>query len=184
MGYLICNKCDGYYELQEGENPEDFGRCQCGGDLQYVDELKNPRFTDKLLKTINVRRISGIIIGAVIVLSTFYIFSPDPYSSSFVYNNNLSLYIWGAGGLVAALIAGGNIRSGASNGFYAAFISGLLVILLYYFMANNNYLVPSLADNLAFFGALCVVYLLIPGVFSTIGGLIAAIARKTMVKLI
>lgn len=35
MGYLICEKCGGYYELQPGEHPEDFDRCNCGGQLVY-----------------------------------------------------------------------------------------------------------------------------------------------------
>lgn len=39
MGYLVCNKCGGYYELEEGESPEDFSNCECGGDLEYLDEL-------------------------------------------------------------------------------------------------------------------------------------------------
>jgi hypothetical protein len=34
-GYLICDKCQGYYELQEGESPSDFESCQCGGRLKY-----------------------------------------------------------------------------------------------------------------------------------------------------
>ncbi|MCE5214584.1 MAG: hypothetical protein LLF83_07695 [Methanobacterium sp.] len=34
-GYLICEKCKGYYELQEGESPADFESCQCGGKLTY-----------------------------------------------------------------------------------------------------------------------------------------------------
>ncbi|MGB9937410.1 MAG: zinc-ribbon domain-containing protein [Methanobacterium sp.] len=32
---LICNKCGGYYELQEGESPKDFDLCECGGKLKY-----------------------------------------------------------------------------------------------------------------------------------------------------
>lgn len=48
MGYLVCNKCKGHYELQEGENPDEFiDQCECGGTLKYfqnadeyvVDEL-------------------------------------------------------------------------------------------------------------------------------------------------
>jgi len=40
MGYLICNKCGGYYELQPGEKPEDFSNeCECGGELIYSDNL-------------------------------------------------------------------------------------------------------------------------------------------------
>lgn len=44
MGYLECNKCNGYYELQEGENPNDFDLCQCGGTLKYVKKIneENP----------------------------------------------------------------------------------------------------------------------------------------------
>jgi hypothetical protein len=40
MGYLICDKCGGYYELQPGETPEDFSNeCECGGELIYSDSL-------------------------------------------------------------------------------------------------------------------------------------------------
>ena len=40
MGYLICDKCGGYYELQPGEKPEDFSNeCECGGELFYSDSL-------------------------------------------------------------------------------------------------------------------------------------------------
>lgn len=35
-GYLVCNKCGGYYELEPGESPEDFiNNCECGGELEY-----------------------------------------------------------------------------------------------------------------------------------------------------
>jgi DNA-directed RNA polymerase subunit RPC12/RpoP len=34
-GYLVCSECKGYYELQEGENPEDFYECECGGKLIF-----------------------------------------------------------------------------------------------------------------------------------------------------
>lgn len=34
-GYLVCSECKGYYELQEGENPEDFYECECGGILEF-----------------------------------------------------------------------------------------------------------------------------------------------------
>ena len=40
-GYLVCEKCGGYYELEEGESPEDFESCGCGGHLNYVKNLKN-----------------------------------------------------------------------------------------------------------------------------------------------
>ena len=40
MPYLVCTKCRGYYQLQEGESPDDFqDKCQCGGDLEYMESL-------------------------------------------------------------------------------------------------------------------------------------------------
>jgi len=37
-GYLVCDKCESYYELQEGESPEDFSdECECGGKLAYSE---------------------------------------------------------------------------------------------------------------------------------------------------
>jgi len=40
MGYLICENCGGYYELQPLEHPDDFEKCQCGGKLQYRENLE------------------------------------------------------------------------------------------------------------------------------------------------
>ena len=37
--YLVCNSCNGYYKLEEGESPDDFGNCQCGGDLILVNDV-------------------------------------------------------------------------------------------------------------------------------------------------
>lgn len=40
MGYLVCNKCKSYYELQAGEKPEDFYlECECGGKYIYSESL-------------------------------------------------------------------------------------------------------------------------------------------------
>lgn len=35
-GYLVCQKCNGYYKLQPGESPDNFDLCQCGGTLKHV----------------------------------------------------------------------------------------------------------------------------------------------------
>ena len=36
LGYLECENCGGYYELQPGESPKDFEKCKCGGKLKYM----------------------------------------------------------------------------------------------------------------------------------------------------
>lgn len=43
MAYVLCEKCGGYYLLQEGESADDFERCQCGGDLSYVRSIQKSR---------------------------------------------------------------------------------------------------------------------------------------------
>jgi hypothetical protein len=40
-GYLICEKCGGYYQLQPDESPDDFGKCQCGGELEYMKNIED-----------------------------------------------------------------------------------------------------------------------------------------------
>lgn len=38
--YLICEKCNGYYKLKEGEYSESFSSCSlCGGNLILVDDI-------------------------------------------------------------------------------------------------------------------------------------------------
>ncbi len=45
MGYLVCERCGGYYKLKPGESPNKFSdNCECGGKLKYVENLKT---TDK-----------------------------------------------------------------------------------------------------------------------------------------
>ena len=46
MGYLVCESCNGYYELKKGESPDDFDSCQCGGILEYVADFKFQETSD------------------------------------------------------------------------------------------------------------------------------------------
>lgn len=35
-GYLVCQKCGNYYQLEPGESPDDFtDKCDCDGQLEY-----------------------------------------------------------------------------------------------------------------------------------------------------
>lgn len=54
MGYLECEKCGGYYELQEGESADNFDLCECGGKLKYVKSLETPQEeTNETTESIN-----------------------------------------------------------------------------------------------------------------------------------
>lgn len=48
MGYVICEKCGGYYEIEEGESLGNFNGCQCGGKLSYTEKvIEEPEIIDK-----------------------------------------------------------------------------------------------------------------------------------------
>jgi len=39
-GFLVCDKCNEYYQLQPGESPDDFtGQCECGGKLKFYENI-------------------------------------------------------------------------------------------------------------------------------------------------
>jgi hypothetical protein len=58
-GYLVCNQCDGYYELNDNETPEDFEACACGNSLEYFESLfesDNPdlQFSESISKKVSI----------------------------------------------------------------------------------------------------------------------------------
>lgn len=80
---IICENCNGSYELQPGEILEDFESCECGGILRYVEldgenlisNTENLRKTFSDGKTFSNKVISsyqiGIVAGAVMVIVGF-----------------------------------------------------------------------------------------------------------------
>lgn len=49
MDYVICEKCGGHYELEEGESLDNLGACQWGGTLKYPEnELKEVKSLENL----------------------------------------------------------------------------------------------------------------------------------------
>ncbi len=49
MPYLVCGECGNYYQLQEGESPEDFLlSCTCGGRLILVESLDETELFENL----------------------------------------------------------------------------------------------------------------------------------------
>jgi hypothetical protein len=78
-GYLVCDVCEGYYELSFGERADDFGeKCQCGGRLRFVENLGQIKGADDEIndsKTIITRRklvifgLLAVIIGTLVIIS-------------------------------------------------------------------------------------------------------------------
>ena len=40
MPYLICDKCNVYYEIENKDEMNDFHTCECGNKLQYFDTIE------------------------------------------------------------------------------------------------------------------------------------------------
>jgi len=70
-GYLVCDKCGAYYELQEEESSDDFSmECECGGHLQHKKTIQPPK------KYTVDKKITGVgfimaITGAVLLFAVF-----------------------------------------------------------------------------------------------------------------
>lgn len=78
MGYIICEKCGGYYELQPGEHPEDFDKCQCGGKLRYERKMINEGYANSSsgFKLPSSKNLKTLGIGAIAVLVLLVKFLP------------------------------------------------------------------------------------------------------------
>ena len=40
MPYLICNKCNVYYDIENKNEMDDFHTCECGNELKYFDTME------------------------------------------------------------------------------------------------------------------------------------------------
>jgi hypothetical protein len=191
MGYLICKKCNGYYKLKEDESIVDFESCECGGKFTYdksLDDINknygnSETIEEKELKE-NVNkpalatkkfpiRLVGIIIGVIIIFAVKILFYST--SSDFFYLLFYLLCIFG--GLVTSLIAGGNYKEGAINGFIAGFIGGALS-LLYLGYNQFYYGIYGLAGLIGYIIGVSIV----PAILSLIGGLISIFMVKHFKK--
>ena len=78
MGYLQCKKCGGYYELQEGESPDDYNVCHCGGELEYrhtYDDMKSdfPTVEEETKKSSSKGLIIVLLVGGLFLFLIFII---------------------------------------------------------------------------------------------------------------
>lgn len=83
MPFLICQRCGGYYELDEDESPEDFDSCRCGGQLIYTEYLNYaPKRKGRLGYALLVVFIILAVIVAAFIASSLPMFSNSGSSPS------------------------------------------------------------------------------------------------------
>jgi hypothetical protein len=201
MGYLVCNKCHGYYELQEGENPDDFlDNCECGGSLNYVQNLdsqldepdsvkvteckadKPNSYFQRFVSSFDLRAIViGLIAVFVLVISIKLLFVPD---IRYLYLCIAGIFI---GGLIAGYFSKKGFKNGGINGasvgliFY--FVNALFVIWFLFFpdqsWLDSNITLPQTGQNLLILSLIVsFIYAIFGGIIGAIGGIIGNIFSK------
>jgi len=161
VSFLVCKKCGGIYELQPGESPTDFDKCQCGGKLEYSAFSSNLKPAKNQLK---YALILGIVIGFI---------------SSFL----LKMVVLGvlASGFVAAYRFGGTLKDGLKSGFITGaiimFLINLMILIGGFIKNQDNYGILGINVH----GPVMTIIFLIITMF--IGGVIAAITGLIGVKI-
>jgi uncharacterized membrane protein YeaQ/YmgE (transglycosylase-associated protein family) len=120
MSYLVCDKCGGYYELKDGESPEDFDdECECGGKLENKESFKTIKSDNEVLdiKSGIGIRIIAIVIGAIIIL----FFREEPLITIVI------------AGFITGFIAGGSYKDGIFNTAVAGGTGGIFSFFLFLF---------------------------------------------------
>ncbi len=110
-GVLTCSKCNGYYDLQEEEIPDDFIQCSCGGALTYVMSPEEVKSNPENFKIVE----KGLVAGALISLIFALVFDS-------------ALLIALLSGIVTVLTAK-NYTDSFKYGFLAGNISGSLFFI-------------------------------------------------------
>jgi hypothetical protein len=89
VGYFICDKCGGYFELNEGELPDDFSdKCECRGTLKYILNREQPNI--ELVKKYNIsyikqtRHYLNILVNIISFLILFFILLSFLFNTHFL----------------------------------------------------------------------------------------------------
>lgn len=104
-GKLVCKKCNGFYELQPGELPDDFDKCPCGGELVYIEDKK-----EKLYFLDYNSLVFGALISAIIQFFILPLIAP--------------LF----GGFITVLI-GKKDEYGFKNGVLVGIMAAILILI-------------------------------------------------------
>ncbi|MBI5679510.1 MAG: hypothetical protein HZC47_01225 [Methanobacterium sp.] len=161
-GLLTCHGCNGYYQLQEDETPNDFVYCSCGSTLMYTKSLEEVEYHGETIKELMIDG-KGLIAGVITSLSIAFIF------------HNIALLTLFSGFITVFMAK--NHTHDFKYGFLTGNISGsLLVIAIFIFgiiisgIKLNN--ISSIGDITIF------IFILVLGVFAIYCGRIGTFLLK------
>ena len=71
--YIVCESCESYYKLGEGEKIDDFEACRCGGRLKYAEGMVSPKpnwINDDCTNTENnLPKFKSLLVISLIIIS-------------------------------------------------------------------------------------------------------------------
>jgi len=186
MGYLICEKCEGFYELKEGESPEDFSdKCECGGKLEYVDTIKESKNYDinedvpnidnnqsKIkLKSVGIGAISSLLIILLFFLPKLLL-KYNTYELAIISVVFMLILAPLIGGFIASYSCRRcNYKYGVVNSIIAIFIYNIGIILIEYF---------PLHLGMGFGLAAYLFFALVIEIFGIIGGVLGIFIKNVL----
>jgi hypothetical protein len=161
-GLLICDKCKGFYELQEGESSDDFSdQCECGGKLEYKEDLNKE----------NPIKWRSIVIGIVITITIYLLAVFTKIDSVHVAIIASSALILGS--FVAAYISGIKYKSDLLTAITVSSIAGVIMLIISFTTTNYNFQ-GSLIEELLIF---IIIFILAPALLGILGSLLAILAQ-------
>ena len=175
MPYIVCDKCGGYYELQEGENPEDFESCECGGQLEFTENIENPPYIEKHTKNSKLNdfmlilNVSAIAKGLIIAIPL----------GTFIYG---PIGIFFGGIITGYYSTNKNWTYGFINGWILGFI-GLMVVSIIYHLFNPNSSFIYLENTIGSTILALIITIIVFSVIWILLGLIGAIGAIIGLKL-
>lgn len=88
--YLYCEKCKGFYELEEDESPNDFESCQCGGKLTYTEKRaknkEHPAMQEQEIELVAQKRFNHldlllVLLASIICLAVLQLANQPNYTT-------------------------------------------------------------------------------------------------------
>ena len=151
--YLVCDSCKGYYELQEGESPEDFSdKCECGGKLEYIKKIersednikkKNSSTVNDKIGKINLKSVGiGAVLSSILLIlilsigKLFLNYQEDYLTGAMVVMLILAPLI---GGFTSSYLCGKcNYKYGILNSIISILLYNLVVLVFNVFYLKTT----------------------------------------------
>jgi len=144
MGYLVCEKCEGYYELQENESPQEFVSCECGGNLKYAENLSDYFYIPEKPTTKRERSFLGLFkfkalfLGAVAwLIIDSQLYGVPYYNLNDYYLGNIALFSLVASQIISSVITGYLSGKQFKSGIFNGVILGILFSIALFFLKSN-----------------------------------------------